>query len=100
MQRLRRTHHPNRGRLGRMVGWRRCRWGHCAERFEASSSPRDWPGTKSKSYACQYDSLREFRTDRSIVEGLSLERFMGPDGLMLAVITNRMPRNARGRHNG
>ncbi len=58
------------------------------------------PGTKFKSYACQYDSLREFRTDRSIVEGLSLERFMGPDGLMLAVITNRMPRNARGRHNG
>jgi len=41
------------------------------------------PGINSKSYACQYDSLREFRTDRSIVEGLSLERFMGPDGLML-----------------
>jgi hypothetical protein len=40
-------------------------------------------GRRSKSYACQYDGRREFRNDLSIVEGLSLERFMGPDGLML-----------------
>lgn len=32
---------------------------------------------------CQYDFRREFRKDRSIVEGLPLERFIGPDGLML-----------------
>jgi hypothetical protein len=32
---------------------------------------------------CRYDSVWEFRNDRSIVEGLSLERFVGSDGLML-----------------
>ena len=32
---------------------------------------------------CQYDARREFRSDGSIVEGLPLERFFGPDGLML-----------------
>jgi hypothetical protein len=32
---------------------------------------------------CQYDEHREFRKDQSIVEGLALERFVGPDGLML-----------------
>jgi hypothetical protein len=32
---------------------------------------------------CQYDFRREFHNDRSIVEGLPLERFIGPDGLML-----------------
>jgi hypothetical protein len=31
---------------------------------------------------CCYDELREFRKDRSLVEGLQLERFVGPDGLM------------------
>ncbi|HZP62406.1 MAG TPA: hypothetical protein VFB28_03240 [Terriglobales bacterium] len=34
-------------------------------------------------YGCQYDPRREFRRDRSIVEGLPLARFVGPDGLML-----------------
>jgi hypothetical protein len=33
--------------------------------------------------SCQYDGLAEFRRDGSLVEGLSLERFVGPDGLML-----------------
>jgi len=32
---------------------------------------------------CRYDSVWKFRNDRSIVEGLSLERFVGSDGLML-----------------
>jgi hypothetical protein len=32
---------------------------------------------------CQYDARHEFRKDRSIVEGLALERFVGPDGLMM-----------------
>jgi hypothetical protein len=34
-------------------------------------------------YGCQYDEHQEFRKDQSIVEGLPLERFVGPDGLML-----------------
>jgi hypothetical protein len=34
-------------------------------------------------YGCQYDWHREFQMDQSIVEGLSLERFVGSDGLML-----------------
>jgi hypothetical protein len=33
--------------------------------------------------SCRYDARRYFRRDRSIVEGLSLESFLGPDGLML-----------------
>jgi hypothetical protein len=32
---------------------------------------------------CQYDMHEEFRKDFSIVESLSLESFVGPDGLML-----------------
>jgi hypothetical protein len=32
---------------------------------------------------CRYDFRCEFRNDKSIVEGLPLERFVGPDGLML-----------------
>jgi hypothetical protein len=32
--------------------------------------------------ACRYDSLKEFRNGKAIVEGLPLERFVGPDGLM------------------
>jgi hypothetical protein len=32
---------------------------------------------------CRYDDRREFRKDHSLVEGLPLERFVGPDGLML-----------------
>jgi hypothetical protein len=32
---------------------------------------------------CRYDNRSEFRASRSLVEGLPLERFIGPDGLML-----------------
>jgi len=37
----------------------------------------------SKGCGCRYDPQQEFRNDRSIVEGLPLERFIGADGLML-----------------
>jgi hypothetical protein len=33
--------------------------------------------------ACRYDSLKEFRNSKTIVEGLPLEFFVGPDGLMM-----------------
>jgi hypothetical protein len=33
--------------------------------------------------SCRYDPRTVFRNDRSVVEGLSLERFVGPDGLIL-----------------
>jgi len=33
--------------------------------------------------ACRYDSLKEFRNGKAIVEGLPLERFVGLDGLMM-----------------
>lgn len=36
-----------------------------------------------KSSGCQYNPREEFRKNRSIVEGLALDRFAGPDGLML-----------------
>jgi hypothetical protein len=32
--------------------------------------------------SCRYDSVKEFRKGKTIVEGLPLERFVGPDGLM------------------
>jgi len=32
---------------------------------------------------CRYDYLEEFRNSKTIVEGLPLERFVGPDGLMM-----------------
>jgi hypothetical protein len=43
------------------------------------------PGRRRKggSQSCRYDARRCFRKDRSIVEGLALESFVGPDGLML-----------------
>jgi hypothetical protein len=34
-------------------------------------------------YGCQYNARDEFRKDRGIVEGLAVDRFVGPDGLML-----------------
>lgn len=34
-------------------------------------------------YGCQYNPREEFRNNRGIVEGLALDRFAGPDGLML-----------------
>lgn len=33
--------------------------------------------------SCRYDANTVFRNRRSVVEGLSLERFIGPDGLIL-----------------
>jgi hypothetical protein len=36
-----------------------------------------------ETHDCQYDEHQEFSKDQSIVEGLPLERFVGPDGLML-----------------
>jgi hypothetical protein len=33
--------------------------------------------------SCRYDALTVFRNGRSVVEGLCLERFVGPDGLIL-----------------
>jgi hypothetical protein len=44
---------------------------------------------------CRYDVHQEFRQGRKIVEGLSLERFVGPDGLMLLLsflAANAFPR--------
>src|SRR5215469_101028 len=35
------------------------------------------------SESCRYDPGTVFRNGRSVVEGLSLERFVGPDGLIL-----------------
>jgi hypothetical protein len=32
---------------------------------------------------CRYDRLEEFRNRKTIVEGLPLERFVGPDGQMM-----------------
>ena len=42
------------------------------------TSPR-WP----EPHGCQYNPREEFRKNLSIVEGLALDRFTGPDGLML-----------------
>jgi hypothetical protein len=54
-------------------------------------------GTKpDESRDCQYDPQHEFRNDRSIVEGLSLERFVGADGLMLLlslIAQSELPRD-------
>jgi len=53
------------------------------------------PSAESNGPGCRYDSVREFRNDRSIVEGLSLERFVGSDGLMLLLsflASGEMPR--------
>jgi hypothetical protein len=36
-----------------------------------------------RDHSCRYDPRNEFRNNRTIVEGLPLERFVGPDGLML-----------------
>ncbi|HZP64641.1 MAG TPA: hypothetical protein VFB28_14600 [Terriglobales bacterium] len=63
---------------------------HLVHDHQASPRPQ-------KEHGCQYDERREFRTDRSIVEGLSLERFVGPDGLMLLLsflAAGEMPKDA------
>jgi hypothetical protein len=44
---------------------------------------------------CRYDRLKEFRNRKTIVEGLPLERFVGPDGLMMLfsfLAAGRLPR--------
>jgi len=44
--------------------------------------------------ACQYDARQQFRRNHSLVEGLPLERFVGPDGLMLLlsfIAVGKMP---------
>jgi len=43
-----------------------------------NSSPRG-----QESHACQYNPRDEFRKNLGIVEGLPLDRFLGPDGLIL-----------------
>jgi len=43
-----------------------------------NTSPR-W----QEPFGCQYNPRDEFRKNRGIVEGLALDRFAGPDGLML-----------------
>jgi hypothetical protein len=43
-----------------------------------NASPR-----RREPYGCQYNPRDEFRKNRAIVEGLALDRFAGPDGLML-----------------
>jgi hypothetical protein len=39
--------------------------------------------THQDQYGCRYNPRDEFRKNRGIVEGLPLDRFVGPDGLML-----------------
>jgi hypothetical protein len=51
---------------------------------------------KRQKSGCQYDAAREFHDRRYLVEGLSLARFVGPDGLMLLlsfVASEEAPRN-------
>jgi hypothetical protein len=53
------------------------------------------PKIRQKCY-CRYDAAREFHDRRRLVEGLSLARFVGPDGLMLLlsfVASEEAPRN-------
>lgn len=51
---------------------------------------------KRQKRGCQYDAAREFHDRRCLVEGLSLARFVGPDGLMLLlsfVASEEAPQN-------
>ena len=50
----------------------------------------------SRSHSCRYDPQTEFRRDRTLVEGLPLERFVGADGLMLLLsflASDEMPKD-------
>ena len=38
---------------------------------------------KVRHYNCRYDPLEEFRISKTVVEGLPLDRLVGPDGLMV-----------------
>jgi hypothetical protein len=44
---------------------------------------RQVAGDAGGEHGCRYDPHEEFQNNVSIVEGLALERFVGPDGLML-----------------
>jgi len=44
---------------------------------------RDSGARSPEPYGCRYNPRDEFRKNRGIVEGLALDRFAGPDGLML-----------------
>src|SRR5580704_16191340 len=44
---------------------------------------RNTSARSPESYGCRYNPRDEFRKNRGIVEGLALDRFAGPDGLML-----------------
>jgi hypothetical protein len=77
------------------AGWRCCSCGELITRIQDGwvgwLAGDDVQGTARlrglrlvhKTPDCQYDEHQEFRNDQSIVEGLALERFVGPDGLML-----------------
>src|SRR5215469_3601877 len=41
------------------------------------------PRQKARKHNCRYDPLEEFRSSKTIVEGLPLDRLVGPDGLMV-----------------
>ncbi len=44
---------------------------------------RNTSGRSPEECGCRYNPRDEFRKNRGIVEGLALDRFSGPDGLML-----------------
>ncbi len=44
---------------------------------------RNIGATSLEPWGCRYNPWQEFRRNRGIVEGLALDRFAGPDGLML-----------------
>jgi hypothetical protein len=48
-----------------------------------NTSQRNTSPRSREPYGCQYNPRDEFRKNRGIVEGLALDRFAGPDGLML-----------------
>ncbi len=57
----------------------------------SSASPRGTEG-----HGCRYDERQEFKNDQSVVEGLALERFVGPDGLMMLlslIAADELPRD-------
>jgi hypothetical protein len=43
-----------------------------------AASPR-----RTRRYGCRYNPREQFKNHQALVEGLPLERFVGPDGLML-----------------
>ncbi len=92
-------------RRGPLMGWRCASCGELITSIEAGRV--EWLTTDDKRgitratglrlvhSLCRYDDRREFRKTRSLVEGLSLERFVGPDGLMLLlslIAEGEMPR--------